>query len=612
MGSAAVAQDFEDSELTIVTTASRSDRVLEDATSSVQVIDREAIESTNGTTIADLLSTEGGLEFERSLGRTGVIMQGLDPAYVLILIDGRRALGRVNGTVDLSAIRLDDVEQVEIVKGPQSALYGADALGGVINIITRNPSRTEVSASATAGSHERLDVSAGLSTKSGVYSGRFNADFSHHDGYTLTPETLTKEGPSLLFARATQRSELALGSTTFKAHTSYQVRDTERVDELQSGAIIDRKNRAEEFSAGIQPTLVLSPDVAMNIAVDYGYLRDQFANDQRRSNALDLLESTTEHLAEFRGSIDAFAGSHRLVAGMDLIFHTLESERLQERGERIRVAAFAQDEWYLSTAPLVSLMPAMRAEFDTQFGPRFTPKLAGRWDIAEHLTLRAGVGMGYRAPEFRELLLHFDNRSVGYVIRGNPDLEPETSIGLNLGVEWSPARTFTVATSAYRNDLRNMIGFQTVSELPLEFSYVNIAEAMTMGVETALKLRGQSWSSTATLVFEDTEDRSLGLPLEGRSTFRGSLAGTWKPLDSTRMEGRARLTSRRAFYVPQEGSDVPSVERVAPYVLGSFRVDQELWAGLSSHVGIDNIFNAGSRRLVVEPRALFAGVSGRW
>src|SRR5690554_1822594 len=145
-------------EITVVTTASRSARALQDETTSVEIIDRATIDATGGNTVADLLVTEAGLELERSLGRSGVLMQGLDPEYALILIDGRRAIGRVNGTIDLNAIRLENVERIEIVKGPQSALYGADALAGVINIITKSPKSTELSAQATGGSRARLDL----------------------------------------------------------------------------------------------------------------------------------------------------------------------------------------------------------------------------------------------------------------------------------------------------------------------------------------------------------------------------------------------------------------------------------------------------------------------
>lgn len=591
-------------ELVVVTTTSRSARSLQDETTSVEVIDQATIDATGGNTVADLLVTEAGLELERSLGRAGVLMQGLDPEYALILIDGRRAIGRVNGTIDLNAIRLENVERIEIVKGPQSALYGADALAGVINVITKSPKATELSAQATGGSRARLDLGAQGAVTKDWFSSRVSADFGRAAGDRWIPE--------LMSAKASQRTELKGESQNWMLHSSYQVRDSKRVDTLETGAILDRTNRTEDVAAGLAPSFKLSQDITLNAGADYSYMRDQFANDQRNSDALDQVEITTENLAEARANLDMFLGSHRIVVGMDFMHQTLSSPRLDADGTRQRVAVFAQDEWYVSTEPLVSVMPGVRAEFDSQYGPQVTPKLAVRWDIFEKLVARSSVGMGYRAPDFRELLLLFDNRAVGYVIRGNPDLEPESSWGANAGLEWSPNRTFSVSTSFYRNEITNMIGFETVSEMPLEFSYINIAEAWSMGLETRLSLRQDGWRAWATLVFEDTEDRALGLPLEGRSLFRGSAGAQVDLTSSTRLDLRGRVTGRRAFYVAQDDGST-TLELDDPWVFGALRVDQELWAGFSLNAGVDNVFDAGSAdRLPIEPRSFYAGVEGQW
>lgn len=591
-------------EITVVTTASRSARSLQDETTSVEIIDRATIDATGGNTVADLLVTEAGLELERSLGRSGVLMQGLDPEYALILIDGRRAIGRVNGTIDLNAIRLENVERIEIVKGPQSALYGADALAGVINIITKSPKSTELSAQATGGSRARLDLGAQGAVNQDWFSSRVSADFGQSNGDRWIPE--------LMIAKAAQRTEFKGTNQDWMIHSSYQVRDSKRVDTLETGAILDRTNRTEDVAAGLAPSFKLSQDITLNAGADYSYMRDQFANDQRSSDALDQVEITTENLAEARANLDIFLGAHRLVVGMDFMHQTLSSPRLDADGSRQRVAVFAQDEWYVSTEPLVSIMPGVRAEFDSQYGPQVTPKIAARWDIFEELVARTSVGMGYRAPDFRELLLLFDNRAVGYVIRGNPDLEPESSWGANAGLEWAPNRTFSISTSFYRNEITNMIGFETTSEMPLEFSYINIAEAWSMGLETRLNLRQSDWRAWVTMVFEDTEDRALGLPLEGRSLFRGSAGAQVDLTSSTRLDVRGRVTGRRAFYVAQEDGST-TLDLDDPWVFGALRIDQELWAGFSLNAGVNNVFDAGSAdRLPIEPRSFYAGVEGQW
>ena len=120
----------------ITVTATRTDRTLAETVVATEVINREQIESSGASTAADLLETHPGVSTEQSFAGVAIRLQGLNPEHVLVLIDGQRVIGRKDGAIDLSRYPVDWIERIEIVKGPSSVLYGSDAMGGVINIIS--------------------------------------------------------------------------------------------------------------------------------------------------------------------------------------------------------------------------------------------------------------------------------------------------------------------------------------------------------------------------------------------------------------------------------------------------------------------------------------------
>lgn len=145
----------------LVITAARAEQARKDVTVATEVIGREEIEASGARTMDELLRAAPGIEVTPTFGGSGVRMQGLDPKHVLVLVDGRPVDGRVDGTVDLARLRVSDIERVEVVKGPSSALYGSDALGGVINIVTRSSDAPwQADGAARYGTWRTADASA--------------------------------------------------------------------------------------------------------------------------------------------------------------------------------------------------------------------------------------------------------------------------------------------------------------------------------------------------------------------------------------------------------------------------------------------------------------------
>lgn len=550
------AEDWKGNQVTV--TGQRIRRNLKDSTAAVEVIDRRQIEESGALTAADILERHPGIEVFSGIRGRSVRLQGLDPEYVLILINGERIAGRVNDAIDISRIKADEIERIEIVKGASSALYGSDAMAGVINIITRESTKpVELDGTMTYGSGRRIHYGSGNETSTSVFSGLNNellsnqltAGWHRSDGYDLTPVTQKTRlaetaGPALPLFNADEITRLK-GTTgpafqdlnladraefhfTPRFHLgtgfSYRYLSEEKVDVSAPRQLLDRKNETHEFSASLAPRLQLSDATAIRLGYYNTRFFDRLSQDQQGSDELDREETQDDRLQEFRAQIDRNYGNHLLSVGTDFLMEEFISERIQGRyAYRQRAALFVQDEW--KPGGVWTILPGVRSEVDSQFGTQTTPKLQVRIDPASDFRIRAGAGAGFRAPSFKDLYLNFQNPGVGYQVRGNPDLRPERSRGGNAGVEYEPLSWLYLSAGVFYNRISNLIDFNRINSANdlTTFQPANIKEAVVSGIETMAEARFASGFSAAIgYTGTATKDLSQGIPLQGRSIHRGT------------------------------------------------------------------------------------------
>jgi len=251
---------------------------------------------------------------------------------------------------------------------------------------------------------------------------------------------------------------------------------------------------------------------------------------------------------------------------------------------------------------------------DSQFGPNISPRIALRYDPLPGLALRASLGGGFRAPSFQELLLRFENPGVGYVVEGNPALQPERSRGLNVSADWEVNDGVLVSAAAYRMDLQELITIITLQEAtpdtPTRFGYENTSRAATQGVELSSRVRlfPSVWLDAA-YTLADARDLDTGLPLEGRAVHRGTARLTirYRRLNLDGSVGAA-LVGPRAF---RELTDPVTLRWTDPYVNADARIAWRPWPFLGVYVFGTNLFNAGNPRdLPLAPRGFHAGLEG--
>lgn len=636
LAASAVAQEASDDDLrleTIEVVGSRTD-VEEAEAGRGEVIDRERLERSGARDVGEVLEEYPGVLVSRSFRGDEILMQGLDPEYVLVLVDGIRVPGRIGGAIDLGRFSIEDVESVEIVRGPSSALYGSEAIAGVINIRTRRstePFELDLASMAGGGAGAVVDATGRTGFATDDVSARLSGGFHYAEPFRLADPTSTvplNDRPT----DGSERLQWNLGgdlrwsldaSSELELRVDYLSRRLGGVDVSSGGAIFDRVQLADQLQAVVGGSH-RAGRTRIRSWLAYSLFREQYLNDQRGASALDDVQDNREQLGEMNFQLDtpldllAASGDHRLTLGYNLLFQELASARLTRDGRRVRYSAFVQDDWTIvdDGGVLFVAVPGLRLDVDSQFGTQLSPKLALRFSPVPELVFRASYGRGFRAPSFQELLLRFENTSVGYVVSGNPELGAESSGSFQLSAEWAPIEELRLSANFFRNDIEGMITTVTVEESVSGtlFSYANVASAYTQGLETLVAVRPIApLVLQASYVLTDAVDASAGRALEGRPMHR--ITG-YVSFDHEEWElgatARVAATGERPFYADANGDGVDEVT----YAPWSAQCDVRIWKGFTEHfeafVGVDNLFDAGGAFLSVRPRTFYGGLRGRY
>lgn len=602
-----------------VVTASRTQERLGETPVATEVITRADIVASGARDASELLAAHPGLEVVQTFAGASLQVQGLGPEYVLVLVDGERVAGRVAGSVDLSRLSLEDVEQVEIVKGPSSVLYGSDAVGGVVNFITRRARKPLGGELRVAyGELERLDLDATGEARGESWGLRLSGGLQRRASYDLEPADVGTTGSSLEGFDVSASGDLkGEGPLSLEGSAGFSRRTQRGVDLGVAGAVFDRASRDTSINSRLAPSWKLNSGATLRVEGSYSHFQRRYLRDQRRASALDTVEDTREQQGRLGTQLDARVGErHAFVVGAEFLGEWLVADRLETgEGDRGRASLYAQDSWTLATGPKLVVVPGARVDVDTQFGTAVTPRLAAKVDPLSWLTVRGSYGWGYRAPGFQELLLDFENPSVGYSVRGNPDLKPERSRSFSVSTEVRPSDASLIWVSAYQHALRDMIGttLQQGGEQQL-FTYVNVARARVRGGELGLRQRFP-WrlSGEVAYTLTDGHDEELDRALEGQALHRLTAQATWRHREwGLETWVRAALVGKRPFYPDTDGDGVANPYKSEAYVTVDARIAWRARESLQFFVLGSNLADAGNPTdLPIPPRTFQAGLSFR-
>lgn len=609
-----------DEKSVIVVTGSRREQRLKESTVTTEIISKKRIEQTGARDLGEVLQGQLGVDVVPFFGGSRVRMLGMDSQYVLFLVDSERIAGRLDNAVDLTRFKTQNIERIEIVKGSSSALYGADAMGGVINMITRETTKDqEYSLRTTYGSGRKnqlgtagdLHSTASVGFKKEMVSANFTTGFNKSPGYKLDPSTEATTGNAFRDINVgTNFTINPEGKLQAKGRIIYNNRDQSGVDITQTRAVFDRENKTNDLlSVGI-----LQYDFGKRNRIsfrgNYSRWENKFENQQRASTTTPQKEMTNNMTSQGTVQLDyELHSDHMLSVGVESFADELESDRINNRFKyRTRRSAFLQDEWTFFGIKKLRFIPGVRYDDDSIFGNRTTPKFAMRYDIKKDLVFRASYGRGFRPPSFQDLFLRFENPGVGYVVEGNPNLKPEKSITINGDIEYSPKSWVTLSMSLFRNDLQDLLQYKLLSGSRGEltrFQLTNIAKSYTRGGEAAVSFRFlKKYQLELGYNHTDTRDLTNDRPLDGRPLHTGILNFTYTSPWGLEIFIRGKRVDKRPFYrdtnqfTNQGIVSTDNPERQdglifsKPFTFLNVRIEQKLGDNYSLFAGVENLMDA--------------------
>ncbi|MBV7532250.1 TonB-dependent siderophore receptor [Chitinophaga sp. sic0106] len=497
----------------VVVTATRNEQLQQKIPIAVTVIKKEQLQSMGAMHLDQVLAEQTGLFITSNHG-TGVQMQGLEAEYTLILLDGEPLIGRTAGTLDLSRIVVSNIERIEIIKGPVSSLYGSDAMAGVINIITSNKSKNgQTNATARYGSNRTWQLDAGtlMPYEKGSFS--LNGNYFNTNGYTIGDAV----NPSVFPYHA------VTGQTRWQHDWSrkWQTIVTGRYFDQRASGYFDEAGKrvldnTRESDANASVVVRFKPveQWSHQLRLYYSrYATDEKMEYQDDKKLYDASYFTQQYLKPEYQFDWTMNKTSILTVGAGYIHESLEATRYDERMSFNSGYLFVQENWHPTDAWSVLL----GARFDThnQYPSQISPKVSVSYKINDYLKVLGSVGRGYRAPDFRQLYLHFNNAAVGYSVVGTKlaadiirqmeaageiksinydldklsDLNAESSWSYNAGLQSNLWKNTRANVNFFLNRVNNLIDTRAIAQKTNDFSvysYVNVNRITTYGAEVEI------------------------------------------------------------------------------------------------------------------------------
>lgn len=499
----------------VIVTATRTVRQLSSLPLPVTLISKKQLQQTGVTRLNEILNEQTGIIMTPDAtigGGEGVQIQGIASDYILVLIDGVPVVGRSSGNLDLSRFAIGNIKQIEVVKGPSSSLFGSEALGGVINIITEKPTSENISGQvshrAATFNNQNTNLSLNQRTKKIGYS--IFADRLSTDGYDLAP---TQDGQTVN----------PFFNYTFNGRLFFDI--AKNIDVFASGRYFYQEfdiqpSTSEEKDANAQ--LRVNHNASKKTNLQYEFYYTNYITDEQVVDPIDneLLIANDFDQKLFRPEIrfnHSFSLNNTLTIGGGYNFETLDRSLFAETVTFNSQYIFIQYDF----KPIEKLNIITGARFDnhSEYNSQLSPKISAKYDITPSFSIKGSVGSGFKAPDFRQLYLDFTNAAGGgYSVFGkeveaagiqrlqdndeiatlqvDPSqlgerLDAESSVGYNFGVAYKEGK-ISSELNFFRNDFKNLIDTRILAAKTNGqnvFGYVNRESVYTQGLELDLKYK---------------------------------------------------------------------------------------------------------------------------
>ncbi len=628
----------------------------------VRTISKERIQKQGAANLQNVLSNELNIRFSQDVatGGSDIMMMGLKGQNVKILVDGLPMTGRqgTSNEININQIDINAIERIEIVEGPMSVVYGADALAGVINIITKKAGAAKLSVAArlqeeTIGNE--YGIKQGIHNQYAAFTGRHkNWEFGGGAGRNYFggwKDTAT--GRELIWHKKDQLiANGFIGYSKNKFSIRYRL---DGLDEIitnpgnflffqqVSGETLaqDQEYLSQRLMHQLQSSLFVNSKLNIQLQSSYtNYSRQVFSttvSEQGGKVALDM-GTGRQSVIDFtgftvRGTLNyKLSKKVALQPGIDINLDRGEGERLKAGSNKVDDYAFFITSEITPTEK-INIRPGIRIIKNSVYdAPPVIPSLNTKFALSKNLDLRLAYARGFRSPSLRELYFNFFDAN--HQIIGNPDLKAETSHSFTGSLSWkkiTPKQVaYTTVLGGFYNTIKNLIDYAVSASDPNVFILTNVSNSKTAGVNINTMAKYKQWNisvgASYTGFYNDYSESDESLPtLQWSAEANSSIGYSFSKigLDANLFY---KFTGKRPYYAVNTNQEIVVTEQKG-YHLADLTFNKKAFNYLSINAGIRNLFdvdritstysnggthsNAGTRNIATG-RSFFAGISFNW
>lgn len=582
----------------VMVTGQFLEKPLKDAPVLTRVVTQKDIEALNPQSFEQLLQYElPGLQigYNSMSQLPEITYMGMEGEYVLFLVDGERVSGEgADHNVDFTRFNVDDIERIEVIKGSQSTLYGSNALGGVINVITKSatqPVTANLAARYAGADGQKYTGSAGI--KRGRLTSYTSLSYRARDTYSVADAGDDAQQTTVWGYEVwdvTQKLGYTCSermSVDLKGSYYHNQRDRRTGYNYQDNFSDYALNGRVKYLLAEGQQLVLS-----YVFDNYKKDKDFFLSGNTRT---DYRNRTHQPRLTYTGNF----GQHTVSAGAEGYFEYLKHYMMADSGavKGNSAAIFAQEDW--QALDNLDLVVGVRADWHEDYAWHFTPKVSLLYRPWDPLAVRAGYAQGFRSPTLKELHQEYDMGGLGWLmLYGNENLEPETSNQVSLSLEYTQGG-LNASLSAAHNRFRNKITYMSLGDGSSDMRYENADKAYTTSVEAIVRYHFRfgltlTGSYAFTDDYEDVAGYNTSYVRPHTATFNVLFARKFGKV-STNFSFNGQWGSAFDRYDISTADDGTVASATAthygPRLMCSLNAGVKLPAGVSLNLGAENLFN---------------------
>jgi outer membrane receptor for ferrienterochelin and colicins len=627
----------------------------------VRTITKERIQKQGAVRLQDVLNNELNIRFSQDVatGGSDITMLGLSGKNVKILIDGLPVVGRqgTSNEININQIDVNTIERIEIVEGPMSVVYGADALAGVINIITKKGAASKFSVTARVqeesigkeygikqGIHNQY---AGLSWRHKKWEIGGGVGYNYFGGWkdTMPDRELAWHLKDQITANG------YVGFTSGRLHLRYRFDGLDEIiynpgnfttadPDAGDSLAFDQEYLTSRVMQQLQGSYFVNKNLTFQAQAAYTDYRRQVSSTQvsKNTGAVSLNPAAgVQSEIEFHGFTFRGTAQYRLSSlisfqpGVDINLESGNGERLKEGTNSVNDYAFFLSS-EITPNSKINIRPGLRVIRNSVYdAPPVIPSVNTKFVLGKNLDLRLSYARGFRSPTLRELYFNFFDAN--HNIIGNPDLKAETSHTVTGSLTWTKLNpqqvAYTTVVSGFYNDVKNLIDFAVSASDPNVFQLTNISNSKTAGASFTTMVKYKKWNVSTgfsyTGFYNDYSEADDALPQLQWSPEANAGIGYVFSKIGLDVNLFYKFTGKRPSYV-QSGNDIV-ISELKGYHMADMTVNKKLFKYFSLGAGVRNLFDvdrvtntvvgnsthaSNGPRNIAYGRSFFAGVVFNW